>query len=485
MKEKENELFENKINLISQYLLFLLKDLYAPGSPVNYLPEGVLKDLYKALLIKYLSVVDEVNRAKKPLRRDGRREYLEKLLTPLINLAKLGPAGKNPYSREFPAEYIWIDREIDTGKYKPDNQKYRINIEDSKPLDTREPNILISDKQREYLIHKRELEAKGIDILPDLEAGHVSLRKLHKEWLPALTKDRMKSKDLLDQLLICYTIKKALNGDKESTDKLCSLYERTAVGIAKKMAMKRGLIDDIEDIKQEARILLRRVISGYPPEYIINSLLNGERPEDIPLWIEKFYLYYLTEYLPQELDEILSGKKSPIFLLTILNPYTPFFVDTLWKGTPKRIMWFNKESFRPTKNGNLTAGLFGTRKAPFHGRFCQMLKDTVFKKYSKPKKEIQHDFLDESPENESEAERKIRRKVNDSCKGDKHSVDEEIFIKAIKKLVSDGISRRDAEIFLKNKLYDFNKTKLAKEYSLCRMMIYRICKELSSKYPPQ
>jgi Mor family transcriptional regulator len=48
----------------------------------------------------------------------------------------------------------------------------------------------------------------------------------------------------------------------------------------------------------------------------------------------------------------------------------------------------------------------------------------------------------------------------------------------IEKLIENGVSERNAEIFSKNTFGGYSKVDLAKEYKLTRMTIHRICKHI-------
>ncbi len=125
-----------------------------------------------------------------------------------------------------------------------------------------------ANKKREERIN--QLKESGAHIpksltyspITTLDDGYTSLREYYKKWLPHLGEEKIVSNDLLDQILVCFTIKRALNQDEEAIDKLCSLYEDTAIGIAYKMTKARKLMGQVDDIKQDAGILLRQVIAG-------------------------------------------------------------------------------------------------------------------------------------------------------------------------------------------------------------------------------
>lgn len=468
------------------------------------------------LIGEYFSVVAEIEKDKKRLSKTKRQDYLKRLLTPLVNLNRLHPSGENPYLKHdgtypFIEEKIWLDKEINIESLHYDKQRYSIDFEYSKPLSYFDPdarNIIIWDEYREYIKKKKkkdaEAKARGIKFRPitPINAGKTSLRELYKKWLPVLTEDKIKSKDLLDQILVCFTIKRALNGengDEKAINKLYSIYEKGAIGTAVNMAKKCKLNkDDIDEIKQEAKILLRFLISGFRPEDIINSLLDGKLK--MPLQVEKFYLWYYSDHVPKELDKIM--KRQPNWLDEVefdylLNPISIIDAYTFWQGTPKRVMKFNSYSFRPNKEIGISAWLFGKKALPkkgkdygyMMGKLPQLLKE-LLKKYTKNIKGTEnYHYLDgeSGSEDENTQALKIRKQVGKATirkwKEQGEIIDDEKIEKAINILCNKGISKRDAEIFIKNRVQRFSQTAIAQEYDLSRKTIYRIIKKISSKYP--
>ena len=59
---------------------------------------------------------------------------------------------------------------------------------------------------------------------------------------------------------------------------------------------------------------------------------------------------------------------------------------------------------------------------------------------------------------------------------------DEVIKQVIDSICSKSISKRDAEIFVKNKVQKCSKVKLAQEYDLSRMTIHRICKKILKIY---
>jgi len=438
----------------------------------------ILEPLRIKLIDEYFQVVAEIEKDKKRLSPAERRTYLTRLLTSLIKINSLRPSGKNPYLERdgtypFMEEKIWIDKEINIKKLHYDKQKYSINFEYSKPLNWFDPdakNITIWDEYRAFINKKKkkdaEAKARGIKFIPitPIDAGKTSIRERYKKWLPTLTEDKIKSDDLLDRILVCFTIKRALNGDEKAIDKLYTLYKDAAIGIAVKMAKKRKLDkNDINDIKQDAKKLLRFLISGSTPEDIVDRISKGE---SVPLQIEKFYFWYYSDYVPKELDRIMKQPPNRLDRLEIdylFNPVAPIDDYTSWQNTPKRIVKFNSKSFRPGGGIHyLTTWLFGTKINYMQGRFCQVISERI-DYHRKMKKEELWDSSDLEQQESS----------NDTPP-------DEIDLYEIKDfLCNQGISKRDIEIFASNVFQDQNKTALAQKYELSRMQIHRICKKIS------
>ena len=462
------------------------------------------------LIYEYFSVVDEIEKDKKPskkVRPKVRQDYLKRLLSPLIKLNRLHPSGENPYRKfdgtyPFIEEKIWIDREIDFKKCHYDKKKYSINFEDSKPLEWFDPdakNITIWNEYQAYMTKKKEKDAKRKAMslaerfrstsapapLSTLDEGKTSVYEHYKKWLPELTQKKIKSEDLLDQILVCYTIKRALNGDKKAIDKLYSLYKDAAIGIAVKMAKKRKLnISEINEIKQEARISLNLLISGLEPEYIIDSLLKEDSEHSkIPLWVEIFFFWYFSDHVPKEFDKM---KQKPsgwgeFEVDYLLNPIAIIDAYTFWQNSPILVRKFNSSSFRPFKKTNLTTWLFGTKTNYKNGKFCQLISDVIdsyweMKKKGSFQKLCKDDLLyDELSNNRG-------KKLENSLEKQRHDMTDEEIEQVIKDICKKGISKRDAEIFVKNKVQKCSKVKLAQEYDLSRMTIHRICKNILKIY---
>ena len=443
------------------------------------------------LIDEYFSVVAEIERVKKPSPK-VRRAYLRRLLSPLRKLNRIHPSGENPYLKydgtyPFIKEKIWIDKEIDIKKCHYDKKRYSINFEYSKPLewfDTDAKNITIWNEYQAYMAKKKEKDAKrkAMSIVERLKStsapaplstfdeGKTSVYELYKKWLPELTQEKLTSQDLLDQILVCYTVKRALNGDQKAIEKLYSLYEEVAIGIAVNMLYKRKFNrSEIDDIKQEAKIILTSLISGLRPEYIISSLLNRENTHlKIPLWVENFFFWYFSDHVPKEFDKMKqkSSVWGEVEVDYLLNPIAIVDAYTFWQNSPKRVRKFNSSSFRPNKKTNLTTWLFGINKLPqngvtsgfMQGRFCQHIDEIIDGYYKAGRQDVN----------------KLQEEKIDDNRVSKLSIDDETIEDVKNSLSKRGFTIRNIEIVIQ-KLKGFSYAEIANANNLSGRQIIRIC----------
>ncbi len=357
------------------------------------------------LIKKYFTAVEEAKKNKKL----PPEEKLKILISPLSEIQKITFPNYPKYHQFVDDRYIDLERELDLKRLTPDSGKYTI-------LGDGELQILrILNTESKYIILNDYYEISYND--------RISVSDIYNRGLLPLNQETLRSKDLLTQILVCYTIKRALNGDDKAIQKLYDLYKDGGQGIAVKIGKRFRLFQEIEDMKQDALILLGFLITGFRPDDILERLLKDKSDRTImafPKWVKNFYIYYLSEYVPKRLGTILaeseeinrligfanglsSGKISKADLtkqdectreaieklqnknitgavewlrsiigvlglevVTLLNLYTPIQDGTVWKHTPKRLNRFNTYSFQPgiKKMGprwNLTTWLFGRR----------------------------------------------------------------------------------------------------------------------------
>lgn len=506
------------------------------------------RDRLDNLCHEYLQATEEAKKNRKLSTEDR----LKKLISPLIEIQKIlfpDYFDKDLEYHQFVNDgYINLEEELDYKNLVPNGTKYGI-AQDTECkvfglLNTNGYNISLSEQYENYLFYCKNVkpiseaefdlwkcdfcgqaawsvrEIKGQrcciecwDKLP-LTQPQVrlnstlspprdkSISEIWPDWLPTLNQESIKSNDLLIQILVCYTIKRALNGDEKAIQKLYRLYENAAVGLAINTAKKLHLrTSEWDEIRQDAKILLRLLISGFRPEYILSELFKGEKNKTIdaiPKWVKKFYIWYLSEYIPKrirellnkaELIDLINGKQEWKFdlgleAMVLLNPYRPIHEGTRAKVTPKRTNRFNSYSYRPLKMGprsNLTLWLFGTSHKDPKATLYRLLRDKYLPIIKKRQKEIDVDFRDDFDEDHKERLPFEERTKALRAKDAPLNKSPEEIIAEIKK---HGICQRDAEIFTK---WKFRRTlsgeripqaNLAKQYHLSEQWIRKICRRV-------
>ena len=444
----------------------------------------VREELIQIILDGYSKAVNEVNKKGSKLSKDDK---LKILLIPIAALSKIC-LFNNPIP--FIDESIKLDHDLDLKNLNYDHSSYFINCPTG-ILDPATACIYSNTKlsQQRFNKSKKKFKARLMAEIPSL--GGNSLMDLYENWLPNLTQKTIKSKDLLDQVLVAYTIKRALNGkDEEAIERLISLYEDTAQAIAIKY-FKRIPIS-IKDKKGDARTLLVFLIRGFSPDSILKELIKDEGNRGVtvlPIWIKNFYIEYLSRYIPRKVTEILGKVDSAserkkillkLMLNALFNPYSPMVDGLRWRGTPKRINRFKNYSYRPTMMGphkNLTTWLFGTIKSPWFGKLYQLLKD----KY-KPKKykEISFDFrddFDEDHEGSGLSLEERRKAVAAHEISESRSKSPEECMTELRKI---GVSKRDAEIFTRCKVFkEITQSEIASQKGISRRQVIRICQKVN------
>jgi hypothetical protein len=419
----------------------------------------IIHKIQVELIYQYYQTATEVSKSKGL----SKEEKLRRLLTPLIAYNAISPFGQPIIP--FTHESIDISRELDIDYLNYDKKRYRIeDFEEKRPLYPGSSIFFTKKFERELQWH-REKQARGENPIITLSMGsYTCLADLYKEWLPSLDQNKIISTDLLDQILVAYTIKRAQNGSEEAIQKLCDLYKGAAEALAVNFGKMFKIHQKTKALKSDVQVLLRFVISGFRPEEIITQLIGSDSEKvlrAVPPWIKNLFIYYFSEYLPQiiqknledtqineslidrlkgfktqeenkkkEIDELIySFENRNQWLLfewaALFNPYSPIQDGILWRGTPKRINRFNSYSFRPrlVKMGprrNLTTwllgrkgeidilakseredGTFGKAWKPY-GKLYQLLRD-LYKPLIKEKKRVKNfDFVDHFDEDHEE-----------------------------------------------------------------------------------
>lgn len=459
----------------------------------SQIPLFSLKNLQKTeWIMEYLSIVNELKADNKlPI-----ESKLQKLLTPLCKLQSVDdsdyPDCKYPFVDD---SYIDLENELDLEILTPNPEKYSIigdfilnkfghlrtdyeliSLNDNAPSPRSIHQIWGQWRDHEICKHLNQQNDAGF------EANDEDLERIRNRLLSGkqpiepywkLDQEIMKSGDLLDQILICYTIKRALNGDKTAITKLCSLYEKTAIDRPLNFSGRLEVKYPSEDLKPITLNLLRLIIRGFKPADMLKAMLEGEKisPEGVPWpkWITDFFVYYYLEYIPS----LLRDKPAfSIILETLLDPATIINNDTSWqkitgKGDLSKIInRFNRFAFRPgiVKMGprkNLTTWLFGVEGKRQYGKLYQLLKEILGTSRKSRIETINRDlesFANQAPEASSK--------------------DLDVIIK---ELTDKDFSTRDSEIFTLWKFDKRTQVELGKQFSLSERQIRRICYKVLSK----
>lgn len=319
------------------------------------------------LIQEYLQAVETVKKDKK-LKTE---EKLEKLLTPLVNLSKIVFPPNYASHLPFIHEDINLKNELDLGNLISNPKKYHIYVDDYElrelgVLRASNKNIHLGEQYLYYLSYCKQVKFISEDkfyseIYPNVKRKDhrsvddkknsmeelieprthcYSLNDIYEDWLVTLTPEKMKSNDLLDRILVTFTIKRALNRDEKAIDKLCSLFQDNAEAISVKRARKRYLKRYLPDIRQQAKILLRLHITGFSSLEILKGLTddNDKGFLRIPKNVKKFYIHWLTKEVPEQLNKypFLDFLDVPV----LLNPISPIVSNISWQLTPNAIRIF-------------------------------------------------------------------------------------------------------------------------------------------------
>lgn len=299
---------------------------------------------------EYLQAVEEIRTDDDNLSLE---QKLGRLLSPLLEMIHADSPKFNNYVQVVDEEYIDLKNEIDTESLHYEDEKYSIdnpiNTGDQWLLETNIPAISLSDKYEGYLTYCRDIEPvseadfediyKNTVIVTHIEDSRwknipaslfdpltkLTLKEVQELWLSSLTEKSIAVQDLLQQVLVCYTIKRAQNGHEGSARKLFSLFEdrvklefdeegRIAINKHTVRNIKRligsTLHADLEgidsydrDIIGAARGYLWLILTGFNPRQIVDGIMKENENYPVPKKIKDFYLKYFSEEVPNELLE--------------------------------------------------------------------------------------------------------------------------------------------------------------------------------------
>jgi len=364
-------------------------------------------DRYRLIAIKI--------RRKNKLSRDDR---FKKLLEPIKNLHELVLLVR---PTPFIDESINLTRDVDFTSL----QYHSSYIIPSGILDPYVPSIYLTENNPFYSRNESLLQ----DDLSDTDkkrhkekttmffGGGTSLNDIHKKWLSTITEKTIQSKDLLDQILVAYTIKKAQNpyipwmdleysgkntvmadaetdftNENPSVEKLFTSYKNRTRALAIKCFEKKinvaGRLAKKEDIIKDALCYLRLIIAGFNPQSILEKILNDkDNFLSCPFWVKDFYIEYFTKNTFSKLAQFMNRVKSTsenkkIIVEALLNilfdQNSLITAGAEWDEKEKTTHQFNNYVYHSDKMGpysNFTAWLLGTPKQPRSGKIYQLLDD--------------------------------------------------------------------------------------------------------------
>ena len=364
---------------------------------------------------RYRLIAIEISR-KNNLSRDDR---FKKLLEPIKNLNELVLLVRPTPS--YIDESINLTRDVDLTSL----QYHSSYIIPSGILDPYVPSIYLTENNPFYSRNESLLQ----DDLSDTDkkrhkektmmffGGGTSLNDIHKKWLTTISEKTIQSKDLLDQILVAYTIKKAQNpyipwmdleysgkntvmadaetdftNENPSVEKLFTSYENTTRALAIKCFEKKinvaGRLAKKEDIIKDALCYLRLVIAGFNPQSILEKLLNDrDNSLSCPFWVKDFYIKYFTKNTFPKIAQFINRVKSTsenkkiiveVLLNILFDQNSLITAGAEWDEKEKTTHQFNNYVYHSDKMGpysNFTAWLLGTPKQPRSGKIYQLLDD--------------------------------------------------------------------------------------------------------------
>lgn len=408
---------------------------------------------------KYYSLLKSEDEFKEMINKLN-REYFCELLCLVVSIMA-SSHSKNKLSKLTQLQFLWTNEITEfLGKKKANRAKGKLAKEllsiafngrrDSHATGKNEESRMISDIEIDL---ERELDVSRLisgkysfeiqndifcripkkveeDNLIILENGRkLSLAELYEEWIARKANNPqandLASKDLLENILIIYAIKKAQSDDPRAINLLVRCYEKKTRSLARKfLAEKRATykgqdfspygILTIEDAEQVALYALHTLICGDDPVNLIKYI--GKKPKEKPepelMLNRKIDDIFLSSYESKIEDLSASIKKlrladgnfrnkikdlnykkkmsklekrmyycKKIILLSLEHLRKVDYIhlavtsDFDSKSFIMNSRYFNKWAYRPTKNSNLTVWLFGEKNNKFRGLMWQKLND--------------------------------------------------------------------------------------------------------------
>ncbi|MGA2418188.1 MAG: hypothetical protein ABSF55_03050 [Candidatus Staskawiczbacteria bacterium] len=371
---------------------------------------------------------DRLNKlfSEKEYKRKGREEQ-KKLVKNVLELLSFNEESFNSSMRAMHTEsnltphykhhqvLIDLDNELNTDKLQWDKKKYYFKTEKERwaKHGATYPSRVISENSPEPVgIYIKRVDGKF---------KRYSLPEFYKTRVGSISRATINSKDLLDNILVLYTIKRAQRGDEQAFDIIYGQYIKSVEKAAKYFVYKRlnkmGLEADESGSLGDKNI---EVVAGE----ILKTLIRGDHPLRAMEMINKKADVYIAanrklgvelikfseKKLPKIYDKCIifaekqiknlkkraanlnwelkkgsaKGQKEKIKIALVnysYKTYKEFYQKTglFFRTSTDTAQWilatpkFNNFLFVPDKRTNFTVWLFGSSKV--RGAFFQRLHD--------------------------------------------------------------------------------------------------------------
>lgn len=273
---------------------------------------------WKLSLIKmFLKALEEAQNPPTEDQKNWRRERLRDMLVPLIWLTELYYPGEGQRHRFSNTRVINLNEALDMERLEYERTPYGFKGKGTYEWEISQSFFL--DRRFSMLpVTSRVTFREG----PNGKARTRSIKSLHTEWLPTLNDRTMSSTDLLDQILVWYTIKRAQNGDKGASESLFALYQRRAEArstyqeVLSMVSANLNASDDRvaellpydDEFKSIANAWLRLIVGYLTPLRIMKELVDAEeKPHfSVPPEVFDILLTYYTSYVAPILRQYLA-----------------------------------------------------------------------------------------------------------------------------------------------------------------------------------
>jgi len=288
--------------------------------------------------------------------------------------------------------FINIEQEIDVNKAEPDNNLLL-------------PARRLGDKHDFWIIEEyTECFTVGDETYNLRDYYELCKDKIDEDWI--------RSKNIINQIITIYLIKRCQNGDEEAFNKLFGLYRVKAEEVSDRYVRSRGQIVNPEDVKGRVLTILSALLKGDDPSHLLKTLNQGRKEKSgVDLLNKKIYValnesyetmfmmisnqYKYIQSLLANLEKkakdyrhrLKTAKKADTKIkyckqIFAVSQHTVSWIEstsTIFSmlGSPLDFMkispQYNKFLFQPRPNSNLTTWLLGDKNKQFRGMIWQSL----------------------------------------------------------------------------------------------------------------